>query len=355
MAETWNKYALTKARTHGKPGPQVRPKSVTIDMHAHISVPRAIAFAKPHMDPMTIPLFKYATDQSRAINAKQDVDRTPNMVKPYDLRLKDMDAQGVDMQLIMPPPPTAYPQLPIDIADKAIKLVNEEMAEYVAGKPDRFCALGHVPMQDGQAAAAELERIMKQYKFKGVQILTNTNGKELSDPQSEPFWKKAEELGAVVLLHPNGFTQGDRFTKHYFSNIIGNPFDSTMALHHLIFDGVFERYPKLKVVSVHGGGYLSAYSGRIDHAWGARADVNVVPLPPTTYLKRNVWVDTVVFTNHQLETLVRVFGPDHVVLGTDYPYDMAEEDPVGHVCNANLDDSAKAAICGLNAKNLLGL
>ena len=288
MAETWNKYALTKARTHGKPGPQVRPKSVTIDMHAHISVPRAIAFAKPHMDPMTIPLFKYATDQSRAINAKQDVDRTPNMTKPYDLRLKDMDAQGVDMQMIMPPPPTAYPQLPIDIADKAIKLVNEEMAEYVAGKPDRF-------------------------------------------------------------------TQGDRFSDHYFSNIIGNPFDTTMALHRLIFDGVFERYPKLKVISVHGGGYLSAYSGRIDHAWGARADVNVVPLPPTTYLKRNVWVDTVVFTNHQLETLVRVFGPDHVVLGTDYPYDMAEEDPVGHVCNANLDDSAKAAICGLNAKALLGL
>jgi aminocarboxymuconate-semialdehyde decarboxylase len=209
-------------------------------------------------------------------------------------------------------------------------------------------------MQDGKEAAKELERIMKM-GFKGAQILTNIDGKELSDPSAEPFWQKAEELGAVVLLHPNGFTEGQRLERHYFNNIIGNPFESTMALHYLVFDGVFERYPKLKVISVHGGGYLAAYSGRIDHAWGARSDVKVLPNPPSSYLKRNVWVDTVVFTNHQLETLVKVFGPDHVVLGTDYPYDMAESDPVGHVCNAALDDSAKAAICGGNAQKLLGI
>jgi len=355
MADNWNHYALTKARQHGKPGKQVRPKSVTIDVHSHIGVPRAQAFAKPHLDPMTIPLFKYSTEATRALNLKQDQDRTPNMVMPQDQRLKDMDNQGVDIQLVMPPPPTAYCQLPIDIADKAIKIVNEEVAEYVSKKPDRFSALGHVPLQDGEAAAKELERIMTQYKFKGAQILTNIDGKEISHPSTAPFWKKAEELGAVILLHPNGFTQGERFVNHYFSNIIGNPFDSTMALHYLIFDGVLERHPNLKIISVHGGGYLSAYSGRIDHAWGARSDVHVLPNPPTTYLKRNVWVDSVVFTNHQLETLVRVFGPDHVVLGTDYPYDMAEEDPVGHICNANFDDSVKAALCGLNAKKLLGL
>ncbi len=355
MADIWNKYALTKARTHGKPGKQVRPKSVTIDMHSHIAVPKAVAFAKPHLDPMTIPLFKYSTEASRALNQKQDTDRTPNMVMNQDIRLKDMDAQGVDMQLVMPPPPTCYFQLPIELASKALSIANEEVAEYVAKKPDRFCAFGHVPLQDGAAAAKELERIMKDYKFKGVQILTNIDGKEISDPSTAPFWKKAEELGAIVLLHPNGFTGGERLTKHYFSNIIGNPFDTTMALHYLIFDGVLERHPKLKIISVHGGGYLSAYSARIDHAWGARSDVNVVPNAPTSYLKRNVWVDSVVFSNHQLETLVKVFGPDHVVLGTDYPYDMAEEDPVGHICNADFDDSTKAALCGLTAKKLLGL
>ena len=129
-------------------------------------------------------------------------------------------------------------------------------------------------MQDGEAAANELERCITKLSFKGVQILTNVDGKEFSDPAFAPFWKKAEELGALVLLHPNGFTQGERFARFYFNNIIGNPLETTIALHYLIFDGVLERHPNLKIISVHGGGYLGAYSGRIDHAWGARSDAH---------------------------------------------------------------------------------
>ena len=130
-----------------------------------------------------------------------------------------------------------------------------------------------------------------------------------------------------------------------------------MALHYLIFDGVFERHPKLRVLAVHGGGFLGAYSGRIDHAWGARSDAHGdLPKPPTTYLRRNVYFDTVVFTPHQLEALVKTYGADRIVLGTDYPFDMLEYDPIGHVASVeSLDDAARSAICGGNAKNLLGL
>jgi aminocarboxymuconate-semialdehyde decarboxylase len=130
-----------------------------------------------------------------------------------------------------------------------------------------------------------------------------------------------------------------------------------MALHYLIFDGVFERHPKLRVLAVHGGGFLGAYSGRIDHAWGARSDAHGdLPKPPTTYLRRNVYFDTVVFTPHQLEALVKTYGADRIVLGTDYPFDMLEYDPIGHVASVeSLDDTARAAICGGNAKRLLGL
>ncbi len=135
-----------------------------------------------------------------------------------------------------------------------------------------------------------------------------STGKELSDPAYAPFWKKAEELGALVLIHPNGFTEAKRFTRFYFNNVIGNPLETTIALHYLIFDGVLERHPNLKILAVHGGGFLPAYSGRIDHAWGARSDSHGdLPKPPTDYLKQ-IYFDTVVFTPHQLAELVRLFG-----------------------------------------------
>ena len=127
-------------------------------------------------------------------------------------------------------------------------------------------------MPDGNEAAKELERCVTKLGFKGVQILTNVNGQELSDPAFAPFWKKAEELGVLVVIHPNGFTQAERLSRFYFNNVIGNPLETTIALHYLIFDGVLERHPNLKILAVHGGGYLASYSGRIDHAWGARSD-----------------------------------------------------------------------------------
>src|SRR6185295_2787511 len=163
-------------------------------------------------------------------------------------------------------------------------------------------------------------------------------------------------LSALVLIHPNGFTHAERFTRFYFNNVIGNPLETTIALHYLIFDGVLERYPNLKIFAMHGGGYLGGYSGRMDHAWGARSDSRGnLPKPPTHYLKKNVTFDTVVFTPIQLEALVKTFGVDHVVLGTDYPFDMADFDPIEHVVSTGFDAAATAAICGGNAKRILGL
>src|SRR5262249_32696921 len=221
---------------------------------------------------------------------------------------------------------------------------------------DRFLALGTVPLTDGHEAAKELERCMTSLGMKGVEILTNVAGKELSDPVCAPFWKKAEELGALVIIHPNGFTHAERFKRFYFNNVLGNPLETTIALHYLIFDGVLERHPNLKILAVHGGGYLPAYSGRIDHAWGARSDCHAeLPHPPTTYL-RKIYFDTVVFTPHQLAELVRLFGADHVIMGTDYPFDMADYDPIGHVASTDgFDTAAIAAIAGGNARKLLGI
>jgi aminocarboxymuconate-semialdehyde decarboxylase len=192
--------------------------------------------------------------------------------------------------------------------------------------------------------------------LKGVQILTNVAGEELSDPRFEPFFAAAERLGAFVMLHPLGFTEGQRLTKLYLNNVIGNPLETTLAVHNLIMHGTLAKFPELKLLAVHGGGFLPSYSGRIDHAWGAREDARAgLPLPPTHYL-RQVYFDTVVFSVHQLEYLIEVFGADRILMGTDYPFDMAESDPVGHVAAIEwLEERDFAAICGGNAVRALGL
>ena len=156
------------------------------------------------------------------------------------------------------------------------------------------------------------------------------------------------------MIDPNGFTEAKRFSRFYFNNVIGNPLETTIALHYLIFDGVLERHPNLKIFAVHGGGYLGSYSGRIDHAWGARSDCHTLPKPPTHYLKK-IFFDTVVFTHDQLAALVKTFGADHVVMGTDYPFDMADFDPIEHVLSSGFGTATTAAIVGGNAKKLLGM
>jgi aminocarboxymuconate-semialdehyde decarboxylase len=354
MAEQWNKYAPTAARSHGKPGREVRPKSVTIDIHSHVGVPAAAKFVEPHLDWATIPLAHFANAETKALGQKQEADIRERAGAEH--RLADLDAMGIDMQLIAPPPPQCYYTVPVDIAVKATQIVNDGIAEFCAKAPDRFKGFGSVPMTDAGEAVKELERCVCELHFTGIEILTTIAGKELSDPAFAPFWKKAEELGVLVMLHPNGFTEASRLSRFYFNNVIGNPLETTIALHYLIFDGVLERHPKLKILAVHGGGYLGAYSGRIDHAWGARSDSHgALPQPPTSYLKR-IYVDTVVFTPNQLAELVRVFGADHVLLGTDYPYDMAEYDPLGHIAAVDGFDAATiAALAGGNTKKLLGL
>ncbi|MGQ7790854.1 amidohydrolase family protein [Faunimonas sp. B44] len=355
MADIWNHYGPTAARTHGRPGRETRPKSTTVDVHSHIAVPEAAELVKPHLDWSTVPLAHFATPETKALNQKQDADRTSRFLE-YDVRLADLDAMGVDVQVVKPPPPQCYYTVPLDIAVRASQIVNDGVAEYVAGRPDRFVGFGTVPLQDGGEAAKELDRIVRQHGFRGVQVLTNVAGKELSDPEFAPFWAKAEALGVLVVIHPNGFTHAERLTRYYFNNVVGNPFDTTVALHYLIFDGVLERHPDLKILAVHGGGYLPAYSGRIDHAWGARSDTRgELPNPPTSYL-RKVYFDTVVFTPHQLRNLVEVFGADRILMGTDYPFDMAEADPIGHIRSVDgFDETMVAALAGGNARRVLGL
>jgi aminocarboxymuconate-semialdehyde decarboxylase len=260
------------------------------------------------------------------------------------LRLAEMDATGVDVQAVSTAPNHycywAEPELGRTVA----RTVNESIAELVAGHPDRFVGLCTVPLQHPVMAVAELDRAVRELGMRGVEINCDVAGTELSRAGLDPFFARCEELGIVVFMHPSGFAGGGRLADHYFSNVIGNPLATTVAVHYLIFDGVMDRHPGLKVCLAHGGGFLGAYPGR--------------ELPksqvPGDALKR-FYFDTVVFTTEQLEFLANRYGADHVIMGTDYPYDMAETDPVGHVMASKLSDAQKKAILGEAAAKLLRL
>jgi aminocarboxymuconate-semialdehyde decarboxylase len=170
----------------------------------------------------------------------------------------------------------------------------------------------------------------------------------------DKFFAKAQELGIVIFIHPAGFTHAERLTNHYFNNVIGNPLETTVAASHLIFDGVLERYPKLKIVLPHGGGYLAHYWARMDHAYKARPDCRVsIKRKPSSYLEK-FYFDTITFSPDMLRHLIDRFGADHVLLGTDYPVDMGVEDPVGFIAKTpGLSPAEKKQIEGMNAARLL--
>src|SRR5258706_14487444 len=190
------------------------------------------------------------------------------------------------------------------------RMVNDRLAEIVASHPDRFVALGTVPLQNADLAVIELERCVKKLGFRGVEINPSVNGMDLTDARLglEKFFAKAQALDIVVFIHPLGFTQGDRLVDHYFNNVIGNPLETTIAASHLIFDGVMERYPKLKIVLPHAGGYLAHYWARMDHAWRARPDCRtVIKRKPSESLER-FYFDTITFDRTMLRQLGQRYG-----------------------------------------------
>jgi aminocarboxymuconate-semialdehyde decarboxylase len=273
-------------------------------------------------------------------------------------RLRDMDRMGVDVQAVCPAPYQFFYFTEPAYGAELAREVNEGIAKLVADTPDRFAGMGSVPLQNAELAVRELDYAVKTLGLRGVEICTNVNGKNLTDPslKLEKFFARCEELGVLIFMHPLGYTQAERLTNHYFNNVIGNPLDSTVAVSHLIFDGVMARYPKLKVLVAHGGGFIAHYWARMDHAWRARPDTRtVIRRKPSFYLKK-FYFDSITHDPDMLGWLIKQYGADHVVLGTDYPYDMADDNPLGTLDQVEkLLKSDRALVVGGNAAKLLKL
>jgi aminocarboxymuconate-semialdehyde decarboxylase len=271
-------------------------------------------------------------------------------------RLRAMDAMAIDMEVLSINP--FWYKKDRDTAAQIVEINNEKLAELCAAKPDRFAAFGSLALQYPDIAVEQLETAVNKLGLRGAAIGANVAGENFSDAKFHPVWAKAEELGATLFIHPLGSPELASRLKGsgWLSNTIGNPLETTIALEHLIFEGTLDRFPGLKVVAAHGGGYLPSYAPRSDHACFVSPQNCKVELKkkPTEYLKQ-LYFDCLVFTPEALRHLAAQVGTSQLMLGSDHPFPW-EPHPVDHVfATTVLSDDDKIAILGGNAAKLLGM
>lgn len=327
----------------------------TIDCHTHVLTEEAIrllAKQSPKVAPKLTNIG--ARGGTLEIEGKVVQHPLPREIWDLSLRLRDMDANGVDVQVLSPNVFTFFYGHEVALALACAALQNEEIAAVVRRHPGRFLGLGAVPLQAPQVAADELKRSMTQLGLRGAMIGTNVNGRNLDDPALEPFWAAAETLGAFIFVHPSAGAGAERLTSYYLRNMVGLPFETTIAGASLVFGGVLERYPKLKICLAHGGGFVPYQAGRFQHGWEVRDEAKLrLHNPPSESLGR-LFYDTIVHSKSTLEFLISAAGPDRVLLGSDYPYDMGNLDCVARVRALSIDPPARDLILGGYAQTVLG-
>jgi aminocarboxymuconate-semialdehyde decarboxylase len=329
-------------------------KPQTIDSHTHILTEESMRLLAKE-SPKVAPVLKgKGTPQATlTIDGKVVQDPMPSEIWDVDLRLRDMDANGVDVQVLSPTVFTFYYGQDPALALTCAAIQNEEIAALAKNKPDRFIGLGSVPLQAPELAAKELRRSVTTLGLRGAMIGTNVNGRNLDDPALDPFWAEAERLGAFLFIHPHGGIFGDRLASYYMKNFVGLPFDTTIAAASLVFGGVLERYPRLKISLSHGGGFVPYQAGRFQHAYDVRPEAKPhLPNGPAASIGR-LYYDSILHSKTALEYLVSTAGAERVLLGSDYPFDMGNLDCVARVHALAIDDKAKELILGGYAKTVL--
>jgi aminocarboxymuconate-semialdehyde decarboxylase len=339
--------AVTAERKRGR---------LTIDLHCHALIPAAEALVAGSPQKAAEPAMMLASmgEASVAHNTAAMLPAAGPRLTRIEQRLADMDTMGVDVQVISPSPTQYYYWADADLAREIVRVQNEAIAALCRAHPTRLAGFGTVALQHPALACEQLDHAMTVLGLKGVEISTSVNGKELDDPSLRSFWARAEALGALVFIHPFGTTLGARTASHYLVNTIGQPLETTIALSRLIFGGVLDAHPGLKIVAAHGGGYLPTYVGRSDHAHAVRPEAATdTKHKPSEHLKR-IWFDSVVYDPMALRHLIDRVGVSQVVVGTDYPFDMGHYDIHALVdATPGLSEEERAAILGGNAAQLV--
>ena len=322
-----------------------------IDAHAHFVVPEVYAVTSAFTLVLSGARDRGMAESERAAILKRGEAMAARMTDMAD-RLSLMDDMDIARQVLSP---SLVHQCTYTLAaDEALRLErlsNDWIAAKSASAPERFVALGSVPLQAPPLATAELRRCLRELGLRGVAISTYAGGREIGDPDLHPFWQEAEALGAAIYIHPAG-NRDSRFQRFALWNSVGQCLEETMAIASLIYEGVLERFPKLRICISHGGGYMPHNMGRIDRNWLEKPETRAnMKRPPAEYL-RMLWFDSCVYDSNVLRHLVEKVGGDRVVLGSDYP--IGEKRPVAFVKSCGFDAQTTERIVHGNAHDWLG-
>jgi aminocarboxymuconate-semialdehyde decarboxylase len=327
---------------------------VIVDVHAHVIVP-AITRAADPADGWRPDVRRQAGAHVVGLGGRTIRSALGEFVDAQRI-LDEAAAAGVD-RLVLSPWVNLLPyELDLAAAVRACRVQNDALAGLCAAHPDRVAALGAVPLQDPPTAVGELEALMAAPGMGGAEVAASVAGVPLGDDRFLPFWEAAEDLGAVILVHPT--TRGfdlPALERYYLWNTVGNPLETAVAGAHLVMAGALERFPRLRLVLAHGGGALAAVRGRLRkaHSFQPQARERLAESPDASL--RRLYYDTVTHDADLLRALVDWAGADHVLLGSDRPFDMGADDPVGEVRALGLDPAAERAVLGGTAAALLGL
>jgi aminocarboxymuconate-semialdehyde decarboxylase len=273
-----------------------------------------------------------------------------------DTRISEMDHTGVYMQVLSTIPVLFnYWAKPEDALETS-RFLNDHLAETVTKYPNRFIGIGTVPMQSMDHAIKEMERCVMELKMPGLEIGSNINGLNLSDTSFFPFYEAAEKLGCALFVHPWEMMGENQMHKYWLPWLVGMPAETSRAICSMIFGGVFEKFPKLRVAFAHGGGSFPFTIGRIQHGFDVRPDLVAIdnPVSPKNYLGK-FWVDSLVHDANAMQYLIDVMGEDHICLGSDYPFPLGEHVPGKLIEDMALSQSIKEKVLFENAKRWLGI
>jgi aminocarboxymuconate-semialdehyde decarboxylase len=307
-----------------------------VDVHSHANIAEVADVVKDS------PLARYGRGGGRALGPD---------------RIQELDKRGIDVQALSINTFWWY-EADRDLATKIVQVHDEGLSKWCAAHSDRFVAFTSPALQFPDLAAQQLEHAVKQLGMRGASIGGHVQGEPLSMPKYDPFWAKAQELGVIVFMHPNGAENVAKMNAFAgagdLGNIIGNPLETTLFLAHLIYDGTLDRFPTLKVCGAHAGGYLPSYLGRTDVACDVRQNAKCVNKKhPREYLHDQIMADSMVFTPEGVRHLVTEMGPSQVVYGTDIP--LVWPDTIDAILDAQIPDAQKEAVLGGNLVKLLKL
>jgi len=324
-----------------------KEKTMVIDMHSHMEVPEAEALLPEKPSVISSPMSPAsAAHQKRLIAMLKDQLENP------ERRIADMDKAGIGLSILSMAPSQMFYSLEGKLAIDVVRKQNEKIAAVVKKYPKRFLGMATVPLQDPGAAAAELERAVRELDMRGVQIASNVTGQYLGEQKFLPFFEKAEALDVPIFIHPTNVAGADRTKFYYFNNLIGNPLETTITAGQLIFSGIFDRYPNLKIVLAHAGGMLPFNIDRWGHGWKVRPECQeFIKKSPVEYMK-NFFYDAISHGPATLRFLISRVGVDRVVMATDYPYDMGDLDPLKSIKAAKLTAQETENIVSKNAMAL---